>query len=248
MPGVSDSSIVELTTGSLLGGQVRYAQPKAGFRTGIEPVLLAASIPARTGDRVLEIGTGAGAGLLCLAHRVPGIIGTGVEINPNLAALAAANAHDNGLDTLEFCMADIAEVALPASFDHAFANPPYHPGSGTASPHPARRQAKMADDELFKIWIGAMARAVRPRGSLTLALPAGAIPVAMAALANAGCGSLTLCPLWPRLGQPAKLLLLRALRGGRSPFRVLPGLELHGAYGYTDATEAILRGASSLVL
>ena len=75
----------------LLDGRVRHDQPAAGHRTGIEPVLLAASIPARAGARVLEGGAGSGAALLCLAHRVPGIIGLGLEIDPALAAIASAN-------------------------------------------------------------------------------------------------------------------------------------------------------------
>jgi tRNA1Val (adenine37-N6)-methyltransferase len=49
------------TEGHLLGGRIRYRQPDTGFRSGLEPVLLAASVPARPGEHVLEAGTGAGA-------------------------------------------------------------------------------------------------------------------------------------------------------------------------------------------
>ena len=34
---------MEITQGSLLGGRVRHAQPRAGHRTSLEPVLLAAA-------------------------------------------------------------------------------------------------------------------------------------------------------------------------------------------------------------
>ncbi|HJS85951.1 MAG TPA: SAM-dependent methyltransferase, partial [Acetobacteraceae bacterium] len=61
---------MDVTGGTLLGGRVRYAQPAEGFRSGIEPVLLAAAVPARPGECVLEGGSGAGAGLLCLAARI----------------------------------------------------------------------------------------------------------------------------------------------------------------------------------
>ena len=37
----------ELTDGTLLGGKVIYRQKSSGYRTGIEPVLLAAFVPAR---------------------------------------------------------------------------------------------------------------------------------------------------------------------------------------------------------
>ena len=86
--------------------------PGAGFRSGIEPVLLAAAIPARPGARVLEGGSGAGAALLCLAARVPGVHGLGIEQDPALVALARQNAAANGWPDLRFMAADIA--SLPA--------------------------------------------------------------------------------------------------------------------------------------
>jgi tRNA1(Val) A37 N6-methylase TrmN6 len=47
----------------------------------------------------------------------------------------------------------------------------------------------------------------------------------------------------------AKLLLLRGITGGRTPFRLLPGLVLHRPDGaFTDETEAILRGAQPIPL
>ncbi|MBU6499474.1 MAG: methyltransferase, partial [Rhodospirillales bacterium] len=132
-----------ITQGWLLGGQVRHDQPKGGHRSGIEPVLLAASVPARPGQNVLEGGSGAGAALLCLAHRVPGVNGLGVEREPALAALATANAEASGVSGLRFVAADLTAWEPAERFDHAMANPPWH-GAGTASPdhrHEAARRA-----------------------------------------------------------------------------------------------------------
>ena len=122
------------TDGHLLDGRVRYAQPRRGFRSGIEPVLLAAAIPARPGSRVLEGGSGAGAALLCLAARVPGVHGLGIEQDPALVALARQNAAANGWPDLRFMAADIASLPALDAFDHACANPPYHSDAGTPSP------------------------------------------------------------------------------------------------------------------
>jgi len=55
------------TEDALLGGRVRLLQAKVGYRAAIDPVLLAAAIPARAGQRVLDLGCGAGAASLCLA-------------------------------------------------------------------------------------------------------------------------------------------------------------------------------------
>ena len=125
------------TDGHLLGGRVSYRQPSTGFRSGIEPVLLAASVPAKPGEHVLEAGTGAGAALLCLSARVPEVRATGVEADAAMAGLAMANASSNGFTRVEIIPDRIEAAASGQTFDHALANPPYHPLAGTASPCPS---------------------------------------------------------------------------------------------------------------
>jgi tRNA1Val (adenine37-N6)-methyltransferase len=244
---------MKLTEGHLLGGRVRYAQPREGFRSGIEPVMLAAAVPARTGERVLEAGSGAGAALLCLAARVAGISGVGVERDPALAALAAHNASANewaaadGSAELAFLAADITEVPDLGRFDHAFANPPYHAAGGTASPDAARDTARRARPELFGAWAAAMGRWLRPRGTLTWIVAAAVLPECIAALGDAGCAASAVLPLWPRVGRSAKLVLLRGVKGGRGGLRLLPGVVLHAVGGgYTAEAEAVLREAAAL--
>jgi tRNA1(Val) A37 N6-methylase TrmN6 len=241
-----------ITAGHLLGGRVRYRQPAAGHRTGIEPVLLAASLAPRAGEAVLEAGTGAGAASLCLAARMAaqGIAVTGVALERDgaLAALAGANLaeHASGIRVV---VADVARgpVVAPARFHHAFANPPWHAPAGTAPPDPARRLARQAVPGLERTWAQTLAASLVHRGTLTLILPAAGLPGWMAALADAGCGSLRLLPLWPRAGRPAKLVLLRAVRGGGGACHLLPGLVLHEADGrFTAAAQAILRDAEAL--
>jgi tRNA1Val (adenine37-N6)-methyltransferase len=226
---------------------VRYAQLASGFRSGIEPVLLAAAIPARPGQTVLEAGTGAGAGLLCLSARVPGLTAFGIERDPALAALAARNAGANRMAGVHVVTADIAALPLRLMCDHAFANPPYHAPGGTPSPLAERRLAKQADTDLFARWTAAMAGVLRHRGTLTLIVPAAAVPACMAALTACRCPPDSLLPLWPKADLPAKLALLRGVKGGRTPVQVLPGLVLHEAGGaFTGAAEAVLRHGDAL--
>jgi tRNA1(Val) A37 N6-methylase TrmN6 len=239
----------DCTEGWLLGGRVRYDQPRAGFRSGIEPVLLAASIPARPGQLVLEGGCGAGAGLLCLAHRVPGLRGGGIERDPALAALAARNLAANGHDALTVRGADLLAAEAEGAVDHAFANPPYHRDSGPLSPSAARAMAKVAPAGLLHRWAAALARTLRPRGTLTFVLPAARLPEAMDAFDAAGCGTLSVLPLWPREGEAARLVLLRGIRGGRGDGQLLAGLALHLAGGgFTEAAGRILRDGAALPL
>jgi tRNA1Val (adenine37-N6)-methyltransferase len=237
------------TTGHLLGGRVHYAQPRQGFRSGIEPVLLAASVPARPGESVLEGGTGAGATLLCLAARIPGLQATGIERDASLVSLARQNAAANLWSGLSFMEADMAALPDTGTFDHGCANPPYHPAAGTPSPDSARDTAKRGRSDVLQVWAAALATRLRRHGTLTFILPATLLPACAEAFASAGCPATAMLPLWKQSGYPAKLVLLRGVKGGRTPFRVLPGLVLHdGSGGFTQEAEAILRLGGALPL
>jgi tRNA1(Val) A37 N6-methylase TrmN6 len=205
-------------------------------------------VPARPGDAVLEAGTGAGAALLCLASRVPTVSGIGVERDPSMAALAARNIAANGLaDRLNVVTADILAFTPLTLFDHACANPPWHDAGGSVSANASRDAAKRARPGLLAGWAAALAGALRPRGTLTLILPASALAEGMAALQAVGCGSVALLPLWPRAASPARLILLQAIRGGHGPARVLAGLTLHTAgQDYTPVAQAILRAGKPI--
>jgi len=66
---------------------------------------------------------------------------------------------------------------------------------------------------------------------------------------RARCGGVRVFPLWPRAGQAARRVIVRARKGGRAPLVLAPGLVLHGPDGrYTEAAEAVLRGAAALPL
>lgn len=238
-------------SGTLLGGRLVYRQAASGHRSGIEPVLLAASVDARAGERVIEAGTGAGAALLCLAWRVPALFGVGLERDAALAALAAENFRGNGFAGLLAVAGDITQTPCAPTFDHAIANPPWREAAGSVSADPGRRLARAAQAGLVEAWIGALIALLRPRGTLSLILPARRLGSALPAIAEAGGGDPAVTPLWPREGRSAKLVILQARRGGSRDLTLLPGLVLHragvhGARSFTGEAERILRDGAGL--
>jgi tRNA1Val (adenine37-N6)-methyltransferase len=232
----------DTTEGTLLGGRVHHAQSRAGHRSALEPVLLAASIPARPGQRAIEGGTGAASALLCLAARLPGITGLGLERNPAMATIAQANIAANGFSGLAVETTDLTQFRAPAAFDHALANPPWHAPAATASPDAARDEARRATPSLFVAWAAALAATLRHRGTLSWIIAADHLAAALAAHEAAGCASPAIFPFWPKPGRPARLVILRSIRGGRGPARMLAGMTLHRQDGgFTREAEQVLR-------
>ncbi len=236
-----------VSAGTLLNGKISYLQPVQGFRTGIEPLLLAASVPARPGERVIEAGTGAGAGLLALGSRVAPLAGTGVECDPAMANIAATNFAANNFHQLHVACAEIESWRVDGTYDHAFSNPPWHRHNATPSPEAGRRRAKMARPEMLETWVAVLASTLRHRGTLSLILPAALLCSGVVALEKSDCTEMWLLPLWPHAGEPAKLIILRGVRGGRGSSTVMPGLVLHApGGGFTEEANGILRDGLGL--
>ena len=75
-----DCQLPNITENSFLDVKLTIFQPNKGFRAGRDSVLLAASVNAQSGEKVLEIGAGVGTVLFCLMNRIPGLESTGIEI------------------------------------------------------------------------------------------------------------------------------------------------------------------------
>ncbi len=243
------------TRDAFLGGRLWLEQPAKGYRAGIDPVLLAAAVPARAGERVLELGVGAGAAILCLGRRVPGLTLVGIERQAVYAALARRNAAAAKLQ-LEVIEGDVAAPppALTAQvFDHALINPPFFPaGSGTAACDPGRADAR-AEAVPLQVWIACAARRLRPGGRLTVIQRAERMPELLAA-ASGRFGGMSVLPIAPRLGRPARLILFRGLKDRRTPLALLPPLILHDGPehlsdgdDYSAEATAVLRDMARLV-
>jgi tRNA1Val (adenine37-N6)-methyltransferase len=243
----------DLTTDAFLGGRLSVMQPQAGYRAAVDPVLLAASVMARAGDRVLDLGCGAGVAALCLAARVPGIALTGLEVQAAYADLARRNAAANGI-TATVVEGDLMTRGMLAGqgFDHVLMNPPYFPTSGGTAAHDAGREHAVREDTPLADWLGFAARRLVPGGWLTVVQLAERLPDLLAGLPRS-LGSATVLPVQPRARRTVTRVVLRARKGGRAAFAMAAPLVLHDGDAhladgddYSARARAILREGCAL--
>ena len=234
----------------LLGGRARLLQARGGYRSGLDAALLAAAATPAPGAHALEIGCGAGGALVQAALRAPQGCFIGLERDPAALALARANLALNGLETrCRVLQADVDagfSAAGVERVDAVFANPPFFDGEGAIRPPaPARRGAWIADGGL-QAWTGFLLAAVRDGGAITVVHRADRLADLLALLSQKA-GSFQVRGVHARAEAPAKRVLVRALRLGRAPLRLLPPLVLQGDDGApAPLAAAILLGEAAL--
>ncbi|WP_051651342.1 tRNA1(Val) (adenine(37)-N6)-methyltransferase [Brevundimonas bacteroides] len=250
-PPEGEASQDEPTENALLGGRVRLLQPASGYRAGMDAALLAAAVAARPGETVLEAGCGAGAVLTQIAARRPGVSLVGVERDASVVGLARQNAKLNGIgDRMRVLEGDVGaafkSLGLPRA-DWAVSNPPFFDDEGALrAPSLAKRGAWIADDGLA-VWVGFLTDGVKDGGRIVIIHRADRL-ADLLALLGPRCGSFAIRPVHPFADEPAKRVLVQAMRGGRAPLQLLPPLVLHDRSGakHTTQAEAILTGAADL--
>lgn len=244
----------DLSNDMFLGGALTVSQPKTGYRAGVDPVLLAACTPARSGDSVLELGCGVGVASLCLATRVQAISLSGVELQADYADLARHNADANDIAMDVHCadLLGLPEVLLQQSFDHVIANPPYYLRSNGTVASDAGREVALGERTPLVDWINVATRRLKPKGYLTIIQDAERLPALLAAL-DGRLGAIKLLPLAPRIGRPAHLVILQARKGARAAAQLLAPIVMHeGAAhesdkeSYTQQIRAVLRDGARL--
>jgi tRNA1(Val) A37 N6-methylase TrmN6 len=239
------------TEDRLLDGRVRLRQAARGYRAGLDAALLAAACDAKAGQRVIEAGCGVGGALLAAAARLPEARFTGVERDAAALILAHENIALNEMGgRVEVVEGDVA-VRFSAlglePFDAAMTNPPFFDDAGALrGPSEERRSAWMADDGLAA-WIGFLSKAVREGGSITVIHRADRLADLLSLLADKA-GSFQVRPVHPFADEPAKRVLVRAIKTGKAPLKLLPPLVLHdrGGEKHRPEVEAILRGEAAL--
>lgn len=241
---------MEITRDAFLGGKTHALQPASGYRSGVDAVLLAASVPAKGSARILELGCGVGVASLCLSARVTGVQIMGVEIQPDYADLAV----QNGLNVVNADLRSLPANLRNSQFDHVMMNPPYFDRTNGSSASDAGRDIAMGGDTPLGDWVTIGTKRLAPKGYITLIQRIERLPEVLSALAEP-LGSVTVLPVTARRARPPHLFILQARHSGRAPFLMLPPLVLHDndahdgdRDSYTAQVNGILRNGDALPL
>lgn len=221
-------------------GKLKIFQSKDFFKSGSDAVFLSAFVDLKRGT-ILDVGCGTGVVSLCLAYRTPQLKIYGLDIQEKLIELCILSAQENGLSTkCTFLTGNILKTEFPPqSLDAVVTNPPYFDNS-SPSPKAAVSLAK-AESVPIDNWIHACTKLLKPRGVFYCIYPAAHIEKILKNLDQ--FGDITIFPLWPRKGQDAKRVLIKAKRLTKGPTIFSKGLVLHkdSQNTYTKEAEQILK-------
>ncbi len=232
-PEVDDGCRRPVTGDSLFRGRLICRQYADGYRFSVDAVLAAHFCRPAEGATVLDLGAGCGVIGLILAHRYPRVRVTGLELQPDLVALAADNIGLNHMqDRVRIEEGDariIGRFLAPESFDLVVCNPPYRGrGSGRAS---RAGEAAIARHELratLADMVAAAAFCVRNRGAVVFVYPASRMATLLYRLQERNLAPKRLRPVYsyPE-DRRGRLVLVEAVKNGGEELDLLPPLYIY---------------------
>ncbi len=236
-----------LTADAFFNGQLTVWQSKTGYRYSLDAVILAWFARKCTGERVLDLGTGCGIIPLIMAHREPSARFWGIDIQPELSAIAALNVATNGLGSvISVRCRDLKTVRprdLEGPFDRVVSNPPFRKSaSGRINPDGQRAIARHEIAATIDDIAAGAKRLLKPGGKLFTLYPAERLVDVLTALRREEIEPKRLRMIQTRGGQDAKLFVVEGVRGGRPGLAVAPPLSIYAADGrYTTEMDRIFR-------
>lgn len=239
------------TEDALLGGRVIIRQPSQGYRVAIDPLLLSAAISVEPGESVLDVGAGVSAAGLCLATRFPYCRVMGIELQRDLVRLATDNILLNNLrDRVEILHGDLKNPPprlAGGSYSQVISNPPYF-DQGRVSPFSSKALSNHEGQSDMEMWFKFCLLMLKPMGKITFIYRADMLDQLLSLLYGK-IGNISIFPLWPSKGHPAKRVIIQGIKGIKGGVNLLTGMFLHNEDGsFTQEADDILRNGQSLSL
>lgn len=200
-------------------GQWKVLQKKQGFRFAVDAILLGHFAPLKKDWQVADLGTGCGIIPFLLLSRQPQLSIDGIEIQPEIADMASRSVLLNQLNQIRIINHDfkLLPKAYNNRYDLVVVNPPYFPlGTGKINPHHWSAIARHEVACTLEDVLAHSARLLKSAGRLAIIHQAKRLDDVLT-----HCRTYHLTPkrlrfVHPVSHEPAKFLLLEAVKGARS--------------------------------
>lgn len=226
----------------------RIIQNKDSFCFGMDAVLLSGFARVKQGERAVDLGTGTGIIPLLLEAKTEGEHFTGLEIQEEMAKMAGRSVALNHLeDKIEIVTGDIKEASRlfgAASFDVVTSNPPYMNDShGLKNPELSKAIARHEVLCTLEDVVREAAKLLKPGGRFYMVHRPHRLIEIISSMTKYKLEPKRLKLVHPFADKEANMVLLEAVRGGRSMIKVEapvivyqePGVytdEIYDIYGY----------------
>lgn len=241
-------------------GAFHLLQPALkGHRSGVDAMILAASVPEGFTGRLADLGSGAGAAGFAVAARLEKSQITLIERSELMANFARHSVNDLHNQHLAHRLSVLeADISLTGkarhnaglhdnSFDYAIMNPPFNEKHDRATPYNLKAEAHVMPDGMFENWLRTASAIVRPSGGISIiARPSSLKDIVDAC--HKRFGSLRILSIHPRPSAAAIRIIVQGIKGSRGSLSIEPPLILHQDIGndFTDRAHAINNGQISL--
>lgn len=236
----ADCDRLQYTSDTFFNGRIRIKQNRFGYRFSIDAVLLAHHARPHKQNRILDLGTGCGIMPLILAYRHPDIKIYGVEVQKDLAELAALNIKENGLEDritiLHMDMKALKHDRVSGPLDLVISNPPFRKAdSGRINPNQQRAVARHEIKTTLYDVVETACRMLSVSGRFVTVYPAERSADILAQMRSATIEPKFLRMIHSRWDTEAKLILLEGIKGARHGLKVGSPLIIYNKDGaYTD--------------
>lgn len=223
-------------------------QNRDGFCFGMDAVLLSGFAKVKPGEKAVDLGTGTGIIPILLEAKNQGLHYTGLEIQEEVADMAARSVALNHLeDKISIIRGDIKEASRlfgAASFDVVTSNPPYmNDAHGLKNPDLPKAISRHEVLCTLQDVTREAARLLRPGGRFYLVHRPHRLIEIITALKSVRMEPKRMKMVHPFVDKEANMVLIEAVRGGRSMIKVEapvvvykePGVytdEIYTIYGY----------------
>lgn len=235
------------TTDAFFNGKLTVLQPRDGYRFSIDAILLAAAHEPKSGQKIVDLGTGCGIIPLILAHRHPDLRIFGVEMQPDLADLACSNVERNRMaDRIRILQTDMRMLApgqIDGPADLVVSNPPYRKAeSGRINPNTQRAIARHEIHLTLEQLLQTVRRILRTGGRFLTIYPAERAVDLLDLMRDNDLEPKRMTAIHSRRSESAKLILVHGIMHGNPGLIIDPPLVIYRTDGtFTDEVQALMQ-------